>query len=177
MPKSAVPFLGTLSKQRDKAIEPIAPRRVAGSGTCAMLKHHDLNALLASFKEAQTLDQLHKAMMRATRVLGFSQFAMGHHVNLQSPPEGAIHLTTYNEDWISHGLERGYFGDDPIHLASTRTVNGFLWRDVAEIIQLTARHKQVLAEATGFGLGAGFTVPVYLPGEFHGSCSFATCRP
>ncbi|WP_157219592.1 helix-turn-helix transcriptional regulator [Flavisphingomonas formosensis] len=138
-----------------------------------MLKHHDLNALLSPLKEALTIDQLYEAMIRATQVLGFSQFAMGHHVDLQRPPTGAIRLKTYNEDWISHGLDRGYFAEDPIHLASTKTVTGFLWKDLADIIHLTARHKQVLAEAAGFGLGAGFTVPVHLPGEFHGSCSFA----
>jgi LuxR family quorum-sensing system transcriptional regulator CciR len=107
------------------------------------------------------------------KMLGFTQVAMGHHVDLLHPPQGAIRMTNYNEDWISRGLERGYFADDPIHLASTRTVHGFLWKDVGRIIRLTPRHKQVLAEAPAFGLGAGFTVPVHLPGEYHGTCSFA----
>jgi LuxR family quorum-sensing system transcriptional regulator CciR len=38
---------------------------------------------------------------------------------------------------------------------------------------LTARHKQILSEAVAFGLGTGFTVPAYIPGEYHGTCSFA----
>lgn len=138
-----------------------------------MLKNCDLNNLLASFKNTRTVDELQEALIRTTRILGFSQFAMGHHVDLSAPPQGAIRLTTYNEDWIAHGLERGYFAEDPVHLASTKTSNGFLWRDVGDIIRLTPRHKQVLLEATGFGLSAGFTVPVYIPGEYHGSCSFA----
>jgi LuxR family transcriptional regulator, quorum-sensing system regulator CciR len=138
-----------------------------------MLKFTDVNMILQTFRSAKTLDELQEAMVRTTRVLGFSQFAMGHHVDLSAPPDGAIRLTTYNADWISHGMERGYFAEDPVHLASTKTANGFLWRDVGDIIRLTPRHKQVLLEAIGFGLGEGFTVPVYIPGEYHGSCSFA----
>lgn len=104
-----------------------------------MLKNCDLNNLLASFKNTRSVDELQEALIRTTRILGFSQFAMGHHVDLSAPPQGAIRLTTYNEDWIAHGLERGYFAEDPVHLASTKTSNGFLWRDVGDIIRLTPR--------------------------------------
>ncbi|WP_313802650.1 helix-turn-helix transcriptional regulator [Sphingobium sp.] len=138
-----------------------------------MLSKLNLDMFLAAFRSCRTESELHEALAKATRILGFDQFAMGHHVDITCPPQGAIRLTTYNKDWISHGAERGYFAEDPIHLASTKTVNGFLWRDVGQLIRLTPKHKQVLAEAGGFGLGAGFTVPVYIPGEYHGSCSFA----
>lgn len=137
-----------------------------------MFTYTTLDDFLASFRNARSLDDLLESLKRATATLGFSQFAMGHHVDLTSPPQGAIRISTYNEDWISHGLERQYFVEDPIHIASTRTVNGFLWHDVGKLINLTARHKQILAEAIGFGLGAGFTVPVHVPGEYQGTCSF-----
>ena len=138
-----------------------------------MLTKLDLNAFLNAFRSALSEDDLKEALVRVTRVLGFSQFAMGHHVDLAHPPSGVIRLSTYNDDWVSHILERGYFAEDPIHLASTKTVNGFAWHDVGDIIDLTPRHKQILSEAIGFGLGAGFTVPVHLPGEYQGTCSFA----
>lgn len=98
---------------------------------------------------------------------------MGHHVDLARPPEDAISLSTYSKSWVSHHLGRRYYSDDPIHIASTKTVVGFLWRDVGNFIKLSARHKQILTEAAAFGLGEGFTVPVYLPGEYHGTCSFS----
>lgn len=137
-----------------------------------MLSYKTIDDLLASFLDAQNQDNLLEALTRATRALGFSQFAMGHHVDLASPPQSAIRLSTYNEDWVSHGLERQYFAEDPIHLASTKTVNGFLWHEVGKLINLTTRHKQILAEAIGFGLGTGFTVPIHIPGEYQGTCSF-----
>ncbi|MDH7970741.1 autoinducer binding domain-containing protein [Sphingobium fuliginis] len=138
-----------------------------------MLTKLDLNHFLKAFRSVLTEDDLNEALRRVTNMLGFSQFAMGHHVDLTCPPQGAIRLSTYNEDWVSHVLERAYFAEDPIHLASTKTVNGFSWHDVGDIIRLTPRHKQILSEAIGFGLGAGFTVPVHLPGEYQGTCSFA----
>lgn len=137
-----------------------------------MLTQFDLEAFVKAFRSCLTEDDLHEALARVARTLGFRQFAMGHHVNLIAPPQGAIRLTTYNKDWVSHVEERRYFAEDPIHLATTKTVNGFSWHEVGDIIHLTSRHKQILAEAVGFGLGAGFTVPVHLPGEFQGSCSF-----
>ena len=138
-----------------------------------MLTINHLTEILKEFRSAQNEGQLHAVLAKVTHILGFTQFAMGHHVDLVSPPVGAIRLTTYNEDWVDHVQERRYFCEDPIHLASSRTVTGFLWRDVASIVALTPRHKQILAEAVGFGLGGGFTVPVHLPGEYQGSCSFA----
>ena len=137
-----------------------------------MLTYSTLDDVLSSFRNAKSADDLLEALNRATRILGFNRFAMGHHVDLASPPHSAIRVSTYNEDWVSYGLERQYFAEDPIHLASTKTAKGFLWHDVGNLIKLTARHKQVLAEAIGFGLGAGFTVPVHIPGEYQGTCSF-----
>lgn len=138
-----------------------------------MLSILDMETFLRAFRSARNEEDLYEALIRVTHTLGFGQFAMGHHVDLTSPPQGAIRLTTYDENWISHVHERRYFAEDPIHLASTKMMNGFSWNEVGGIIHLTPRHKQILAEAVGFGLGAGFTVPVHLPGEFQGSCSFA----
>lgn len=130
-------------------------------------------SLISAITDASTIDELHEALHRATLMLGFRQFAMGHHVDLATPPAQAIRLTTYNDDWIAHGMERDYFSDDPIHVASTKMGSGFLWRDVSDIFRLNQRQKLVLTEACGFGLVAGFTVPVHIPGEYAGSCSFA----
>lgn len=138
-----------------------------------MLTRVDLNDFLQAFRNARTSDELHEALARATACLGFTQFALGHHVDLLHPPASAVRLSTYDKDWIHRVMTAGYFAEDPIHLASTKTVNGFLWRDVGSFIRLTPRHKQILSEAVGFGLAAGFTVPVHLPGEFQGTCSFA----
>ncbi|MFB0875145.1 MULTISPECIES: autoinducer binding domain-containing protein [unclassified Sphingobium] len=137
-----------------------------------MLSVRDLDEFLQSFMRARDESQLLEALERVTRTLGFRQFAMGHHVDLGQPPNDAIRLSTYNADWVHHILERQYFFDDPVHSASMKTVVGFRWSDIPNIIRLTPRQKQILAEAVAFGLGEGFTVPVHLPGEYQGTCSF-----
>lgn len=142
-------------------------------GARHMLDHCDLARFLAMFRSAHSEGELGEGLANVTRDIGYDTFAMGHHVNLTCPPQDAIRLTNYEDDWVSHVLERRYFAEDPIHLASTKSVAGFRWEEVGNIIDLTPRHKQILSEAVGFGLGAGFTVPVHLPGEFQGSCSFA----
>ncbi|MFX7731799.1 autoinducer binding domain-containing protein, partial [Acinetobacter baumannii] len=77
-----------------------------------MLTHFHLNTLLKTFKAARNEDELKEALAHATRMLGFAQFAMGHHVDLAHPPLGALRLSTYNDDWVSHVMERGYFAED-----------------------------------------------------------------
>ena len=41
------------------------------------------------------------------------------------------------------------------------------------MLALTAKDRQVLDAARRNGIGEGFTVPAHVPGEAHGSCSFA----
>jgi LuxR family quorum-sensing system transcriptional regulator CciR len=121
---------------------------------------------------ADTEEQLFALLDEATRSLGFEQFAMGHHVDLTGPPEDALRLTTYNPDWIEIALTKRLFVDDPIHAASAKTAVGFLWSDVGKMIDLTDRQRRILEDARKYGLAEGYTVPVHVPGEYAGTCSF-----
>jgi len=107
-----------------------------------------------------------------TRSLGFEQFALVNHVDLAGPPSGAMVLMSYDDGWVERAISNRYFVDDPIHAASTKTVTGFLWRDVPRMLELSHRQKRILEEARGFGLCEGLTVPVHAPGEYRGTCSF-----
>lgn len=44
------------------------------------------------------------------------------------------------------------------------------------MIRLTRRDQDILERAAMAGIGDGFTIPAHVPGESHGSCSFATRR-
>lgn len=137
-----------------------------------MSQPSDLQEFVRRCNLATNEEQLFGLLDDATRRLGFEQFAMGHHVDLTGPPEDAVRLTTYNPDWIEISLTRRFFVDDPIHAASAKTAVGFLWSDVDKMIELTDRQKTILENARKFGLGDGFTVPVHVPGEYAGTCSF-----
>ncbi|MBB6122823.1 autoinducer binding domain-containing protein [Sphingobium subterraneum] len=136
------------------------------------MRKFDFNYFVAEFAKATNMESLHATLEQATHDLGFRYFAMGHHVDLAIPPEGIVRLTNYHESWIGQIVEEGFFADDPIHAASTKSLVGFLWHDVGSLIELSDRQKQILETAAKFGLATGCTIPAHIPGEFLGTCSF-----
>lgn len=137
-----------------------------------MVDQFDFNGMISGFLCAQMEEHLHVHLERCAFHLGFRQFAMGHHVDLTGPPQDAIRVTNYHPAWIEQSLGEGYFIYDPVHLASTRTAMGFLWSDVPKMIRLTRRQNAILDAARPYGLSEGYTVPVHVPGEYRGTCSF-----
>ena len=133
---------------------------------------NDLQEFVRRCNLATSEEQLFELLDEATRQLGFAQFAMTHHVDLAGRPSDSIAMATYDRNWVETLIEQKYYLDDPIHAASAKTAVGFLWSDVSKMINLTDRQKQILDAARRFGLADGFTVPVHVPGEYRGTCSF-----
>ncbi|MCP3732162.1 LuxR family transcriptional regulator [Sphingomonas sp. MG17] len=136
--------------------------------------HSNLHEEINRFLSAHDSDQLQERLEAATHDLGFKWYAMGHHVDLRGSPEDALRLSNYPTEWIERSLSERYYANDPIHRASTRTATGFLWSEVSSLIRLTRRDRDILKAASSHGLGDGFTVPVHVPGEYRGTCSFGT---
>lgn len=109
----------------------------------------------------------------ATRELGFDYFALLHHASLARQRAGLIRLDTYPAGWEEEMAAQGLIGADPVHHASVRTNIGFAWTELAQLVPIGRRQGEVLARARRFDIGDGFTVPVNVPGEPAGSCSFA----
>lgn len=139
-----------------------------------MLNTFDFDRLLEEMRGAVDVADLEGIMIELTHRLGFEQFALGHHVDLMRPPEGAIRLTNYAKGWIEQALEKRFFIDDPVHAASARMIRPFSWDEIPRLLKLTDQHRHIIERARGFGLVDGFTVPVHLPGEFNGTCTFAS---
>lgn len=108
-----------------------------------------------------------------TRELGFRYFALLHHASLGSGRERLIRYDNYPAGWEEELRSSGLLGEDPVHLASVRTNVGFRWDEVGELVPLTGRRREILVRGARFGLGGGFTIPVNVPGEPAGSCTFA----
>jgi len=137
-----------------------------------MVDQFNFKKMINGFLSVQMEDQLHLHLEQCAFDLGFRQFAMGHHVDLSGPPQDAIRITNYHPAWIERSLGEGYFVYDPVHLASTRTAMGFLGSDVPTMIRLTQKQKIILDAARPYGLSEGYTIPVHVPGEYRGTCSF-----
>jgi LuxR family quorum-sensing system transcriptional regulator CciR len=108
----------------------------------------------------------------AAKSLGFDCVTMVHHVAPGGALERIIAYSDYPEDYLSASLARRYFADDPMLAAGERSAAPFLWSEVPEILPLTARHQEILSAAAASGLEQGLTVPINVPGEPRGSCSF-----
>jgi LuxR family quorum-sensing system transcriptional regulator CciR len=106
--------------------------------------------------------------------MGFSYFALTHHLDMRNAPQPAIRLHNYPGGWEDYFEEQELGRSDPVHRASQLTTVGFAWSKLPGMIQLTRRDRIVLEEAGTRGIGDGFTVPAHVPGEVNGSCSFAT---
>lgn len=129
--------------------------------------------LIDRIRAASMEDELLNLLDEGTRFIGFTQFALGHHVDLKQPPDAAIRLTNYNPAWIRESIGRKYYRDDPVHRASVLDNAPFAWGDLKHMIDLTSKQSDILRRAAQFGLHNGVTVPLHLPGEYRGTCSFA----
>ena len=116
-------------------------------------------------------------MLETTRRLGFEQFALVSHVDLVAAAHEAVAISNYPDGWVERILTERYYLDDPVHAASIGRNTPYAWHSIgAEMIQ-SRRQRTILKEGASFGLQDGVTVPVHSPGEYRGTCSFATSQP
>ena len=108
--------------------------------------------------------------------MGFTYFALIHHAALAGPRPPLVRLHNYPEAWVAMLETEAGGRDDPVHAACRRTAGGFAWDGIENIADLDRRQRERLQASQAFGLGEGFTVPINVPGEPAGSCSFAVRR-
>lgn len=130
----------------------------------------------AQASSCTALADLRSLIGDAASELGFDHFALLHHASLSSSSSSLVRIDNYPEAWVEELRSSGGAADDPVHLASRRMNTGFAWTELGSIIALQRRHEAILSRSRHFGIGEGFTVPVNVPGEPSGSCSFAMNR-
>lgn len=138
-----------------------------------MFEKFMLDRFTDEMRRAKEVSDLEAIMVDLTGALGFDQYAIGHHVDLTRPPDDAIRLTNYHPDWIDQSLEKRFFVKDPVHVTSHRLVRPFHWGEISDCIEMTEAQHEIIDTAQGYGLVEGFTIPVHLPGEYSGTCSFS----
>ncbi|HTU12166.1 MAG TPA: LuxR family transcriptional regulator [Allosphingosinicella sp.] len=108
--------------------------------------------------------------------LGFDHFALLHHASLGARAgagRALIRIDTYPGGWETELEARGWLGCDPVHHACLRTNIGFAWFELPDLVTIGRDGRALLERSRHFGIGDGFTIPVNVPGEPIGSCSFA----
>lgn len=139
-----------------------------------MSQFDDVQTFVRGANLATRAEELHGLLDGVTRELGFDYFAVMQHVDLRiNAPGDFVHVLNFPKPWQAVILDRGYFAEDPVHVACQTRATGFLWSSVGNIISLTAKQREILGAAQHEGLGDGFAVPIHIPGESGGSCSFS----
>jgi DNA-binding CsgD family transcriptional regulator len=129
--------------------------------------------IVADFMQVETKSELDTVLSDICTYLGCSYFALTHHVDFMGSPGLGLRVHNYPDEW-AHWFDTQRLGlHDPVHRASQRTASGFVWRDMGRLVTLAPGDKAVLARARRHGIGDGLTVPAHVPGDAHGSCSFA----
>lgn len=147
-----------------------ASRNVAVKPQRGMFSRVD--AFVRDVREVKTEEALAGALADVSRDLGFRYFALTHHVDVRRT-SAAIRIHNYPDGWAEWFDEQALGLTDPVHRASNITSVGFAWSRLPEMIAMTDNDRRVLELARREGIGEGFTVPAHVPGEAHGSCSFA----
>jgi LuxR family transcriptional regulator, quorum-sensing system regulator CciR len=141
-----------------------------------MGKFERAEAFLRDVSDTDTEFELADALGIVTRELGFTYFALAHHVDIRSAPQPAIRLHNYPQEWADFYDDNRLGLSDPVFRASHLTSVGFVWSDIPQMINLTPADYEMLRRAEAKGISNGFTIPANIPGETHGSCSFANPR-
>ena len=134
----------------------------------------DVEEFVKTARSQTRMDGLADLLSDAAGEMGFDYVALVHHVHVTTPAAAAqaVQVVRYPEAWHAVVAASGYFTDDPVLAACQRSAAAFLWSELPKILTITPRQTEILAAARTCGLAEGFTVPVNVPGEFMGSCSF-----
>lgn len=123
-------------------------------------------------RAVRTEADLNRLIAHILGEFGFRHYALVSHVDLLTPPEDAVRIISYPSGWTARSAGQRYFADDPVLLTAQRLALPFTWEEIPRHLELTKRQQVILDEARSMGLAHGYTVPIHIPGQVSGSCTF-----
>lgn len=120
------------------------------------------------------LPSLAAAFAASVEALGFRHFACCSHVDPCRAPAEAVMLHNYPRGWARTFSEARLYEIDPVLQRARSQSVPFFWDTALRADGLTELQKLILADAAGYGLCHGYTVPLHLswlPGSLRASCS------
>ncbi|WP_165912377.1 autoinducer binding domain-containing protein [Novosphingobium sp. PhB165] len=121
---------------------------------------------------ATTMDDLALVLADVTVCLGFQRYALTHHSDPLRTGGRLMRLHNYPPQWVDYYDQHGLGPSDPVHRASYVTSSGFPWQKIPRLIGLNREDYSVMERARQQGISDGFTIPICVPGEAHGSVTF-----
>ena len=124
-------------------------------------------------RAARSVAEIFDHTLAAAGELGFNRLALVHASWFIRPGSRLIFHHNFGE-WGDIFLAREYYRHDPALLISQRTNRPFTWNDMRRDLSPDPKQARILSEAGRHGLRVGLTVPVSVPTEPSGCCTFAT---
>ena len=124
--------------------------------------------------KAASIDHLNEAMARVTRDMGFDHFALSLEIGCGADSSTSLLVHDYPASWADVYIGFNLAATDPVRRAAERSVLGFGWRNILDLVPMTEMERTTFETGRRHGLADGFTVPRHLPGDVIGSCSFVT---
>jgi len=125
-------------------------------------------------ESATSADVLAKGFETATQALGFKYFACCSHADPLRLPRGAVFLYSYPTPWVHIYTEQKLFQIDPVLRYAETTLLPFFWDSERFRARMSRQQREILAQASEFGIAHGYTVPIHPPSSDAppASCSF-----
>lgn len=106
------------------------------------------------------LEALAADFLASIQTLGFGWYACCSHVDPFHPPPQSVMLHNYPAGWVRTFSESRLYEIDPILQHAESTLFPFFWNEELRPKKLTKAQRIILAEAAGYGLRDGYTVPI-----------------
>lgn len=114
-------------------------------------------------------------LQESIEALGFRYFACCGRVDpLHAPPRAVMMLHNYPAAWVQRFSCEKLYEIDPVLRRAECDPRPFFWDNLLQAEPITAAQREMLADASGFGIAHGFTAPIHLswlPGVLRVSCS------
>lgn len=136
-----------------------------------MIAFSDVEDFVRRVGRVTQSEELGPLLSGAVEALGFHHVALVHHTPRHVVE--AVQYVDYPVAFQELSVARNYFADDPVMAACQTSAAAFLWSELPGMLRLSDRQREILETAAACGLGEGFTIPVNVPGDLPGSCSFA----
>lgn len=133
-----------------------------------LIRHHKRRV-----RAARSAAEIFDHTLAAAGELGFNRLAIVHASWFIRPGSRLIFHHNFDE-WGEIFVARKYFRHDPALIESQRTHRPFTWHELHRARPPDPKQVRILNEAVRHGLRIGLTVPVAVPGEPAGCCTFAT---
>ena len=85
-------------------------------------------------------------------------------------------MNGWPQEWAERYLENNYVRIDPVIQRTLLSDNAFVWSDELQKVNVDRRGMELMHEATAFGFGNGFSVPIHSIRGFRAIVTYAADR-